>query len=202
MSSHTVRPPLEVSIVAADVTAILDRWCAGDHDALDQLMPLVHDELRAVARAQFVNERADHTLQPTALVHEAYLRLIGQRKVSWQGRAHFLNSMAVMMRRLLVDHARVRRAAKRGGGAATVLLDEALDTPIEQPLDLVRVDDALTALASFDERQARVVELRFFAGLTEVEIAEVLDVSAKTVQRDWNIARLWLLRELDPEAAR
>jgi RNA polymerase sigma-70 factor (ECF subfamily) len=179
-----------------EVTRLLDRWGDGDSRALEDLMPLIFDDMRGLARAQFARDRSGHTLQPTALVHEAYLYLAGRRTVQWQSRAHFLNSLARLMRRILVDHARAQQAAKRGGDAPTVVFDEAIDLPGELRPDLVAVDDALKALATMDPRQSRVVELRFFAGLTLEEIGEVLEVSTKTVQREWKIARLFLLREL------
>ncbi|MEM8964719.1 MAG: ECF-type sigma factor [Acidobacteriota bacterium] len=184
-----------------EITRLLDRWSSGDVAALDALMPLVFEPLRRLARAQFARESTTHTLQPTALVHEAYLYLIGRRSVSWRSRAHFLNAMVTVMRRLLVDHARARRAAKRGGDMPTVVFDETLDG-IEARTDLVALDDALDALARVDPRRARVVELRFFAGLDETEIASVLGISTRTVARDWHIARLWLLHELDRAVTR
>ncbi|MEM8961089.1 MAG: sigma-70 family RNA polymerase sigma factor [Acidobacteriota bacterium] len=183
----------------SEITHWLDRWSSGDNGALEALMPLVHDQLRGLARAQLARETPGHTLQPTALVHEAYLHLVGRRTVNWRSRAHFLNAVASLMRRILVDHARARRASKRGRGEPTVLFDDGFDLPATLRPDLVELDDALTTLAAVDPRRARIVELRFFAGLTEREIAEVLDVSEKTIQRDWKIARLWLLRELSNE---
>ncbi len=183
-----------------EITRLLDGWSAGESGAFDRLMPMIFDELRGLARAQFARERKNHTLQPTALVHEVYLRLVDRRSVSWQSRAQFLNFAAAMMRRILVDYARVRKADKRGGDQPTVLFDEALDLPADLRPDLVAVDEALLALAAFDPRQARIVELRFFGGLTVEEIALALDVSTRTVHREWKIARLWLLRELQPVA--
>lgn len=183
-----------------EITRLLEGWSGGDPAAFDRLMPLVFDELRGLARAQFARERGNHTLQPTALVHEVYLRLVDRRSVSWQSRAQFLNFAAAMMRRILVDHARIRKAGKRGGDQMTVVFDEALDLPADLRPDLVAIDDALLALAAFDARQARIVELRFFGGLTVEEIALALGVSARTIHREWKIARLWLLRELQPEA--
>ena len=181
-----------------EITRLLDGWSGGDSAAFDRMMPLVFDELRGLARAQFARERKNHTLQPTALVHEVYLRLAGRRSVSWQSRAQFLNFAAAMMRRILVDYARVRKADKRGGEQPTVMFDEALDLPSDLRPDLVAVDEALLALAAFDPRQARIVELRFFGGLTIEEIALTLGISNRTVHREWKIARLWLLRELQP----
>ncbi len=183
-----------------EITRLLDRWSDGDAAAFDRLMPLVFDELRGLARAQFARERRQHTLQPTALVHEVYLRLVDRRSVSWQSRTQFLNFAAATMRRILVDHARLRKADKRGGDQPSVVFDEALDLPADLRPDLVAVDEALLALAAFDARQARIVELRFFGGLTVEEIALALGVSARTIQREWKIARLWLLRELQPAA--
>ena len=186
--------------MGGEITRLLDRWSGGDSAAFDRLIPLIFDELRGLARAQFARERENHTLQPTALVHEVYLRLVDRRSVSWQSRAQFLNFAAAMMRRILVDHARTRRAGKRGGDQPTVVFDEVLDLPADLRPDLVAVDEALLALAAFDSRQARIVELRFFGGLTVEEIALTLGVSTRTVQREWKIARLWLLRELQPVA--
>lgn len=183
-----------------EITRLLDRWSGGDSAAFDRLMPLIFDELRGLARAQFARERRHHTLQPTALVHEVYLRLVDRRSVSWQSRAQFLNFAAAMMRRILVDHARIRKADKRGGDQPTVVFDEVLDLPADLRPDLVAVDEALLALAAFDSRQARIVELRFFGGLTVEEIALTLGVSTRTIHREWKIARLWLLRELQPVA--
>jgi RNA polymerase sigma-70 factor, ECF subfamily len=180
-----------------DVTLILQEWGAGDKDAHDRLMPFVYNELRRLARHYLQNERADHTLQPTALVHEAYLRLIDQRRVNWQNRAHFYGVAAQLMRRILVDHARAHSAEKRGGGLANVELDEAGSFPQQQKgIDLIALDEALERLTKFDKRKSRVVEMRFFGGLSEEEIAEVLQVSTKTVIRDWQMAKLWLYSEL------
>jgi len=184
----------------SEVTGLLLEWSAGDPDALDKLMPIVVAELRRIARSQFARETPGHTLQPTALVNELYLRLVGHRKVAWKNRAQFFGVAAKLMRRILVDHARRRRADKRGGGgqkipleALLVTLDGVADFP---DTDLLALDEALSHLAAFDPRQARVVELRFFGGLTQEEVAEVLDISPTTVKDDWRLARLWLLREL------
>jgi RNA polymerase sigma-70 factor, ECF subfamily len=159
-------------------------------------MPLVYDELRRLADHYLRQERPDHTLQPTALVHEAYLRLIDQSRVEWQSRAHFLGVAAQLMRRILVDHARRHHALKRGGFRQKLSLDEAVDYSQTRDLDLVVLDDALNALAQFDERQSRMVELRFFGGLTIEETAEALAVSPATVKVDWNMAKAWLRREI------
>jgi RNA polymerase sigma-70 factor (ECF subfamily) len=159
-------------------------------------MPLVYAELRRTAARYLRRERSGHTLQPTALVHEAYVRLIDQRDVQWQNRAHFLGFAAQVMRHILVDHARAHSAGKRGGGAARVTLSEALVVPEERDVDLVALDDALTALAALNAQQARAVELRYFGGLSIEEAAEVLGVSTATVRRDWTVARAWLRREM------
>lgn len=160
-------------------------------------MPFVYDELRHVAAHHMKRERPGHTLQPTALVNEVYLRLVAGESVDWQNRSHFFAMAATQMRRILVDWARARRSQKRGNGAPILPLDEALDVAEAQACDVIALDDALTALAAFDERKSRVVEMRFFAGLGVEETAEALAVSPETVKRDWRIARLWLRRELD-----
>jgi RNA polymerase sigma-70 factor, ECF subfamily len=178
-----------------DVTKLLAEWSKGNRASLETLMPLVYDELRRVAGRYLQQERPGHTLSATALVHEAYLRLVKQT-VPWQNRAHFYGVAAQMMRRILVDHARRHRYAKRGGGALTLELAEAAATPKHQEIDLLALDDALQSLAKMDERQSRLVELRFFAGLSIVETAEVLAVSAPTVKREWASARAWLFREI------
>lgn len=178
------------------VTRLLLDWSGGDERALDRLIPVVYDELRLIADRYLRQERNAMTLQPTALVHEAFIKLIDQR-VTWQNRAHFFAVSAQIMRRLLVDHARRKHAGKRGGAGETISLDAALDWPAEQQdLDLVRLDDALKALADVDEQQAKVVELRFFGGLSVEETAVTLGVSDSTVKREWRMARAWLLREL------
>jgi RNA polymerase sigma factor (TIGR02999 family) len=181
---------------AHEITDLLLAWSNGDRGALEQLAPLVHQELRRLAQVYMRGERAGHTLQTTALVNEAYLRLMDASRMRWQNRAHFFAVSAQLMRHILVDSARAHRNLKRGGGAAQVSLDEALTICAEPSAELVALDDALTALAKLDERQGRVVELRFFGGLTEEEIAEVLQVSPRTVSSDWSLARAWLLREL------
>jgi RNA polymerase sigma factor (TIGR02999 family) len=174
---------------------LLLAWGQGEAEALDRLMPLVHQELYQLARRYMARERPDHTLQPTALVNEAYLRLIEISRVQWQNRAHFLAMAARVMRRILVDVARAHRNDKRGGGFVRVSLDADFAAP-DQPLELVALDEALQKLHAINPRQAQVVELHFFGGLTFEEAAEVLDVSRDTVKRDWRFAKLWLLREL------
>jgi RNA polymerase sigma factor (TIGR02999 family) len=178
------------------VTDLLVAWSGGDQQALEKLMPLVHGELRRLARKQMAGEREGHTLQTTALINEAYLRLIDLTRVRWQDRAHFLAISARLMRRILVDHARTRQYAKRGGGAAKVSFDEALEVSSDARPDLVALDDALQALAAVDSRKSQVVEMRFFGGLSVEETAQALGVSPETVMRDWRLAKVWLLREL------
>jgi len=185
----------------AAVTQLLIDWSNGDENALRQLIPLVHEELRRVARRHMAHERAEHTLQATALVNEAYMRLVDVRQVKWQNRAHFFAMSARLMRRILVDFARSRRYQKRGGGAQQVSLQESMVVSPEPGPDLVRLDEALTALAAVDERKAQVVEMRFFGGLSVEETAEALHVSRDTVMRDWKLAKAWLLRELKTPGA-
>jgi RNA polymerase sigma factor (TIGR02999 family) len=180
-----------------EVTALLDAWADGDRSALDRLLPLVQDELHRLAHRHLQRERPSHTLQTTALVNEAYLRLVDQRRARWQSRSHFLAIAAQMMRRILIDHARKIAFAKRGGGAPKVSLDEACILAEERAGELVALDDALQSLARVDERKSRVVELRYFGGLSVEEAAEVLKVSADTVGRDWRRARAFLLREME-----
>ena len=179
-----------------ELSSLLRAWNSGDESALDKLMPLVYDELHRLAHWHMARERAGHTLQTTALVNEAYLRLIDTDQIQWQDRAHFFAIAAKMMRRILVDLARSRGYQKRGGNVRKVTLDEALLASPEPDEELLRLDDALDALSEFDPRKARVVELRYFGGLSVEETAEVLQVSAITVIRDWNMAKLWLLEEL------
>ena len=179
-----------------EVTELLRAWSNGEPGALERLMPLMEAELRRLARLYMARERNGHTLQPTALLNEAFLRLIDAQGISWQNRAHFLATSANLMRRVLVDHARSRGYKKRGGAAQRVTLNEGLVALPERTLDLLALDRALEALAAADEREARVVELRFFGGLTVEETAEVLHVSPETVKRDWRLAKLWLLRDL------
>jgi RNA polymerase sigma-70 factor (ECF subfamily) len=181
---------------APDVTALLIAWGQGDDQALNRLIPVVHGELRRIARRCLADERHGHTLQATALVNEAYLRLVETRRVSWHDRAHFLAMAARQMRRILIDAARARKYQKRGGDAVRVTFDEALPITIEPGRDLVALDEALTALARVHERKARGVELRFFGGLTADEIASVLQISSDTVLRDWMFSKAWLLRAL------
>ena len=180
-----------------NVTELLRVWSQGDKSALEKLIPLVHKELRRLAHVYMARERPDHTLQTTALVNEAYLRLIDCRQVSWQNRAHFLAISAKLMRQILVDFARSRQYLKRRGRAHQVSLDEALVVSQERGQDVVGVDEALKALAAVDTRKSQVVELRFFGGLTVKETAEVLKVSTATVLRDWRLAKMWLFRELN-----
>ena len=178
------------------VTGLLLAWRGGDAEALERLIPVVHAELRRIARRFMRKERAGHSFQTSALVNEAYLRLIDAQNVDWQDRAHFFAITASLMRRILVDLARQRQARKRGGSAERVVLDEALIAGPEGREDLCALDEALTALAAMDERKSKVVELRFFGGLNEAEIAEALEVSSETVRRDWRLAKSWLLRFL------
>jgi RNA polymerase sigma factor (TIGR02999 family) len=182
-----------------DVTKLLLAWSDGDEAALAQLVPLVHAELRRQARRYLRGERAGHTLQTTALVHEAYLRLIDARQVRWQNRAHFFAVSARLLRRVLVDHARARNYRKHGGGARHVSFDEALAVGQERHGDLVALDEALQDFAAIDARKCQVVELRFFGGLSVDETAEVLHVSPETVRRDWRLAKAWLRRRLSEE---
>ena len=179
------------------VTRLLVEWQNGNQDALDSLIPLVYRELRAIAGRYLSRESPSHTLQSTALVHEAYVRLIGQQRMRWQNRAQFFGIAAQMMRRILVDHARHQSRDKRGGPATKLSLDEAMATAEPQSdVDLLALDEALTSLALIDPRGARIIELRFFSGLTLEETAEVLSISAGTVKRDWSAARAWLYREM------
>jgi RNA polymerase sigma factor (TIGR02999 family) len=182
------------------VTQLLVRWRDGDQQALEELMPLVYDELRRLAGYYLRQERNDHTLQSTALVHEAYLRLAGQNPPEWQNRAHFFGIAAHLMRQILVEHARGRSAAKRGGGAFRVTLTEAIAAPDQLDIDVVELDRALNSLAELDQQQSKIVELRFFGGLTIEDTSEVLGVSPATVKRDWVIARAWLYRAMSGEA--
>ena len=179
------------------ISQLLRRWSQGERAALDELMPLVYDELRRMAHRYIAQQAPGHTLQTTALIHEAYLRLLGQEEKQWENRAHFFGVAAQAMRHILVDYARTQCRDKRGGGAPQVSLDEALTLSPGHERELVALDDALTALAKLDQRQSQVVELRFFGGLAEAEIAQVLQVSVRTVSGDWSLARAWLLHELD-----
>ena len=193
-----------VDLPVGAVTEWLCRWTDGDPQALERLLPLVYDELRRLAQRHLRHERGDHTLQSTGLVHEAFLRLAKDSVVKWQSRAQFFQLASKLMRHVLVDHARARRAGKRGGGQAAVPLDDAADTALAPPdwqaeaqrLDILALDQALQRLARLDPQQSQVVELRFFGGLSVDEAAATLDVSPATVKREWNCARAWLLREL------
>jgi RNA polymerase sigma factor (TIGR02999 family) len=178
------------------VTALLNRWREGDTAALGKLLPLVYSEIRRIAARQLRRERPNHTLQPTALVHEVYLKLLDQDRIEWQNRAQFFGVAAQLVRRILVDHARNRRSAKRGAGALMVALDDAVSEAVRRDIDLVKLDDALLALAAKDEQQSRVVELRFFGGLSIEETAAVLRISPSTVKRDWAAAKAWLYRDM------
>lgn len=187
-------------VSSPDVTALLGDWTRGERGALDQLLPLVYAELRRVAARQLRNERNDHTLQPTALVHEAYIRLVGQRQVDWQNRAHFFGVAAQVMRRILVDHARRRGASKRGDAMPCVSIDEAIDVAASNEIPILELDQALDRLEKMDAGLAKIVELRAFGGLTIDEAAHVLGVSPSTAKRDWRTAKAWLTRELGPQA--
>jgi len=184
---------------SAEVTKLLLAWNAGDEQALERLLPLVYQELRGLARHYMAQERVGHTLQASALVNEAYLKLVDNRRVHWQNRAHFFGVSAQLMRRILVDFARRRHYLKRGGGARQVTLHEEMVISRNASKDLVAIDDALKALEAFDARKARVVEMRFFGGLSAEETAEALKVSVETVQRDWKLAKAWLHAELNKE---
>ena len=184
------------------VTALLQQWSRGDRDALEKLTPLVYEELRGIAAGYMRDERPGHTLQATALVHEAYVRLIGQKRVSWQNRAHFFGIAAQLMRRILIDHARRRQAAKRcAGGALRLTAGVDVAGEPEQDFDLLAIDGALSRLEQLDAAQARIVELRFFGGLTVEETAEVAGVSTATVKREWRTARAWLRHEVGLDGA-
>jgi RNA polymerase sigma factor (TIGR02999 family) len=193
---HTARKDLDTPSPGA-VTELLRAWSDGDAGALERLLPLVEAELRRLARGYMGRERKEHTLQTTALVNEAFLRLTDARQIRWQDRGHFLGISARLMRRVLVDHARARGYLKRGGGAERVTLHEGLVISPDPALDLVALDRALEALAKIDARKSQIVELRFFGGLSVEETAEVLHVSTDTVKRDWRLAKLLLLRELE-----
>ena len=181
---------------SSNVTQMLHDWSHGDREVLDKLVPVVYEELRRQAARYLRRERPGHTLQTTALIHEAYIRLIDQKNVHWQNRAHFFAISAQLMRRILVDHARSRQAAKRGGSDIKLPLEEAMIASEGREVDLVALDEALERLAAIDPQQSRVVELKFFSGLSVEETAEVLGVSTRTVKRDWNVAKAWLRREI------
>jgi RNA polymerase sigma factor (TIGR02999 family) len=184
------------------VTDLLARWSEGDGSARDALVPLVYDELRRIARKCLAGQRSSHTLQPTALVHEAYLRLVNadRNSIHWQSRLHFFAAASRMMRQILVDHARKHIAAKRGGGAVTLVLDENIALPQKASLDLLALDDAMKRLATLDARQCQIVELRFFGGLSIEETAQAVDISPATTKREWATARLWLHRAMSEGA--
>jgi RNA polymerase sigma factor (TIGR02999 family) len=182
---------------SAAVTTLLRAWSGGDEAALGELIPLVEAELRRLARIYMSRERIGHTLQTTGLVNEAFLRLIDARQVAWQDRAHFLGIAARLMRRVLIDHARTRAVQKRGGGDYKVALDDDMAVSPPPAFNLLALDRALEALGAIDERKSRVIEMRFFGGMTVEETAEALHVSPDTVKRDWRLAKLWLLRELE-----
>jgi RNA polymerase sigma factor (TIGR02999 family) len=183
--------------LSKQVSELLANWNRGDAQAREALMPLVYDELRKLAASQLRRERNDHTLQPTALVHEVYLRLADQKNVQWQDKSHFFGVTAQLMRRILVDHARSHLADKRGSGLPKVSLNEALAMSRERPAELLALDESLTQLGVTDPQQSRIVELRVFAGLTIEQTSEVMGISPATVKRDWNLAKAWLLREIE-----
>ena len=181
---------------AGEVSRLLKAWGHGNEAALNRLIPLVYEELRKIAHYQMIREMAGHTLQTTALINEAYLRLIGAADTPWQDRAHFFALSAQLMRRVLVDHARGRGRAKRGGAIRKVPLEESIAIPVRQDTDIVELDDALNSLAAVDARKAKTVELRFFGGFSVEETAKMLNVSVRTVMNDWKFAKAWLLREM------
>jgi len=183
-----------------EITERLIAWGAGDRAALDQLLPVVYQELRRMAGNYLRQENPGHTLQPTALVHEAWLRLIDQARVDWRNRAQFFGVAAQMMRRILVDHAKAKHREKRGGDAVKLSLDDAINLSLERAADLLALDDALDELTRVDERKSRVVELRYFGGFTVEEIAQILEVSPETVMRDWKLAKAWLYQQIRQEA--
>jgi RNA polymerase sigma factor (TIGR02999 family) len=184
------------SMANRDITTLLADWRRGDREALDQLAPMVYDELRRLASSYLKQERMDHTLQSTALVHEAYLRMVGGVDVDWENRSHFFGVAAQIVRRILVEHARAANTAKRGAGAVVLSINEELNTAQQRAPNLLALEDSLNALAAIDARQARIVELRYFAGLNVEETAEVMDISPATVKREWAVAKAWLYREL------
>lgn len=185
---------------SSQVTELLLQWSNGDTTAREKLIPLVYDELRRIAHRVLSQQGRDHTLQSTALVHEAYLRLVGHTSVQWDNRAHFFAVAAQLMRRILMDYVRMRQAKKRGGECVTLSLEEEIALPAGRDVDLVALDDALNQLGVLDERQCQLVELRFFGGLTIDEISRVLEISPATVKREWSTARLWLLRQITRSA--
>ncbi len=183
----------------SNVTRLLLQWSEGDTAAREALIPLVYEELRRIARHCLASQRPDHTLQSTALVHEAYLRLVDHSSVHWENRVHFFAVAAQLMRRILVDHARKQRAAKRGGGNLTLVLDEAVAPLARRAVDLTALDDALNGLAALDSRQSQIVELRFFGGLSIEDTSQLLDISPATVKREWVTARAWLYQQVNQE---
>jgi RNA polymerase sigma factor (TIGR02999 family) len=195
-SERKWQAPAQMQLPSEQITQLLQSWNQGDQGAIDKLVPLVYDELHRLAQGYMANERPSHTLQTTALINEAYLRLVDSAHADWECRTHFFGVCAQVMRRILVDWARSRQALKRGGDASALDLDEGLAAAKQPGTDLVGVDDALNTLAALDPRKGQVVELRFFGGLSVKETAEVLKVSPETVQRDWKLAKSWLRREL------
>jgi RNA polymerase sigma factor (TIGR02999 family) len=191
---------VEIETVQRDVTRLLQDWQEGSEEALDELTPLIYDELRRMARRAMRRERPGHTLGSTALAHEAFLQILQQR-VQWQSRGHFFGVVARLMRRVTVHHAERHRAAKRGGGVRPETIDESLHSSQARPEEVLALEEAVARLEQIDPRQGRIVELRFFGGYNADEIAEALEVSPATVHRDWRLARAWLRRELDAEAA-
>jgi len=189
-----------VSSPPGDVTRLLVAWSKGDRDALEELIPVVYGELRRIAGRYLRHERPDHTLQPTVLVHEAYLKLVDQDRARWQNRAQFFGVAAQLMRRILVDHARMHAAAKRGGGMTPITLVDVAGASPSGGIDVIAVDEALTRLTSLYPEQGRLVELRYFGGLTIEETGEAMGISPATVKRQWTVARAWLLRHLKDEA--
>jgi RNA polymerase sigma factor (TIGR02999 family) len=185
---------------AGEVTQLLSNWSKGDQAAREAVFPLVYQELRRLAASYLRRERSDHTLQATALVHEAYIRLVDHEHADWQNRQHFFGAAAQLMRRILVDHARSHLAAKRGSGSVKVELTEAIAMSQDQPAELLALDQCLTRLADLDAQQGKIVELRVFAGLTVDETAEILSISPATVKRDWSLAKAWLLRQIQKDA--
>lgn len=183
-----------------EITRLLQGWRAGDAKALDELLPIVYKELRRLAHLHLRNERPDHTLQSAALVNEAYLRLVGMRSPQWDGRSHFFGIASQLMRQILVDYARRRRAGKRGGSVCILSMEDATEKVQTKEMDVVLLDDALRKLAEIDPRQSRIVEMRFFGGLTLEQISAALEIGSATVQRDWTTARAWLYRELSKSA--
>jgi RNA polymerase sigma factor (TIGR02999 family) len=186
-----------LGIAPTEFTQLLVNWRNGDKSALDQMTPVVYEELRRLARFFLAAERSDHTLQPTALVHEAYVRLVDQHAVDWKNRAHFLGVAASMMRRILINHARARQAAKREGFTQAISLEDALGVFTNPRIDVLALNRALQELTEMDPQQGRVVELRYFGGLTIEETAEVMEISPATVKREWSTARLWLLQQIE-----